>query len=122
MLSPVLATQTITRIRPAQVTNRYGDLEADWDNASSLDIVGCALHPAGTTETTDPARTAVAIRWNLFLPPGSDIVAGDRVSFDGVLYEVDGMPLAWMGASSSETTVRPAILDHIAAQLVRVEG
>ena len=122
MLSPTLATQTITRIRPAVVTNRYGDLEADWANATSLDIVGCAVHPAGTTETTDPARTAVAIRWNLFLPPDSDIVSGDRVTFDGVLYEVDGMPLAWSGASGIDTNGVFGVLDHIAAQLVRVEG
>jgi hypothetical protein len=119
MLSPTLATQTITRIRPAMVTNRYGDLEADWATATSLDIAGCAVHPAGTTETTDPARTAVAIRWNLFLSPGADIAPGDRVSFDGVLYEVDGMPLACSGPPGIDAL---GVLDHIAAQLVRVEG
>ena len=122
MLSPTLATQTITRIRPVAVTNRYGDLEADWDNATSLDIVGCAVHPAGTSEDTDPARTAVAIRWNLFLPPGSDIASGDRVTFDGTLYEVDGMPLAWSGSSGIAANGVFGVLDHIAAQLVRVEG
>jgi hypothetical protein len=113
-LSPAVADRAIVRLRAPTVTNRYGDIEADWSAATTLPITGCALQPASSTEFTDPSRTAITTRWNLFAPPGTDLRAGDRVDVDGTVYEVDGQPLEWSSPGGN--------LDHVAAVLQRVEG
>ena len=113
-LSPTLADRTIVRRRAPEIANRYGDDERNWAAAATVTIDGCALQPASTGEVTDPTRTAVTTRWNLFAPPGADLLPSDRVDVDGVTYEIDGDPQDWSAPGGR--------LDHIAAALVRVDG
>ena len=114
MLTPAVADRTITRLRAPSVANRYGDPEPDWSAATALTVAGCAVQPSGSTEFTDPTRTAVTTRWNLYAPPGTDLAAGDRVDVEGTVYEIDGEPFEWLAPGGN--------LDHVAAVLARVQG
>jgi hypothetical protein len=114
-LSPAVANRSVTRRRAPIITDpRYGDELADWANATTLVITGCALQPGPATEFTDPTRRAVTTGWALFAPPGTDLAAGDRVEVDGLTFEVDGEPADWAAPGGRA--------DHVAATLIRVEG
>jgi hypothetical protein len=115
-LSPALASRTISRRRAPEIVDpRYGDEQLDWPNAVVTVMPGLwALQPAAAGEFTDPTRTAVVTRWNLFGPPGADLRATDRVDVDGITYAVDGEPQDWQAPGGR--------LDHTVAVLVKVEG
>jgi hypothetical protein len=40
-------------------------------------------------------RDTIVSRWQLFAPDGTDLLATDRVEFQGATYEVDGEPQRW---------------------------
>lgn len=110
--------QTVTRVRAGVTTDRYNDQVVDWFTPDLLDIPGCRLQPAlgGADEaaTTVIDRDQLNKRWLLFAPPGADITGSDRIHFNGVDHEVLGDVRRWSSPSGR--------LDHIEADLLRVEG
>ena len=91
------ARDTITRLRAPLVADGYGTPASlrDWANASELDIPGCRVHPAGSSEVNAQGRETVAVALRAFAPAGADIAAGDRVEWEGATYEVEGDPQSW---------------------------
>ena len=83
--------KTVTVLRAPVV--QYGTRsERDWSQASEHRVAECALvRPTSSTDWRDPARTR-AIDKLLIAPYGSDIREGDRISYGGRTYEVDGIP------------------------------
>lgn len=64
--------------------------------AYSHDIVGCAMAPRYSTEITQPNRHGTIVGFSLFGPPGSDILAEDRIeTADGNFYNVVGEAAEW---------------------------
>ena len=112
MALPTFATDTVTVVRPASVEKR-GVSVKDWDNATTHTIAGCSFQPQTTSSGLD-TREAVIVRAKLYLPPGSDIQAGDRIEFDGERFSIDGAPL-----TKRSPTGR---LSHIIAFLVDWRG
>lgn len=51
----------------------------------------CALIPRTSSEETDGADTVV-VGYTLVAPPGTDLLATDRVRARGVMWEIDGEP------------------------------
>lgn len=82
--------KTVTVLRAPVV--QYGmRSERDWSQATSRTVRECILvRPASSTDWRDPARTR-AIDKVLIAPYGSDIREGDRISYGGRTYEVDGI-------------------------------
>jgi len=57
-------------------------------------ITGCSIQP-GTTDVDLDGRDAVLVRYNVFLPPGTRVFAGDRLFIGGQPYRVFGEPDRW---------------------------
>jgi hypothetical protein len=113
-----LGTQTVTRVRAGTVTDRYGEATRDWAAASRVQITGCAVQPAGSTENLAGGDQRITA-WHLIAPITPDILATDRIEWDGARkadgtvaqLEVDGEVGRWADP--------PA---HVEAVLRRVEG
>jgi len=113
---PSFATQSLTVVRAARVTDRYGNTALDWGDVTLTPVTGCSIQPVDSSEALSPGRDeVVGQRW-AFMPAGTDIDALDRVRLpEGgrdfeVVGEVQRMPSATGG------------LDHVYALLKRVEG
>ena len=84
---PNWATQTITRLRPTAKTSR-GSTVHDWTNPSSLVISGCSVQPTTTGLSQDGRVLGISEGLTIYCPPGSDIVAGDRIEYGGNVYTI----------------------------------
>jgi len=111
---PTWASQEITRVRPGTKTLRGSEVP-DWspDKVSELKITGCSVQPASTSLSQDGRVLGIAEGWTAYIPEGSDVLAGDRIKFDGDTYEINGEPKKWTGAFTRS---------HIQLNLVRWEG
>lgn len=111
---PSFCIQEVTRIRPATKTVR-GSVVPDWDEkkVSKVDIGGVSMQPASTSLSTDGRVLGISDRYTLFAPPDADIQAGDRIAFNGKVYEIDG-----------DVRVQPSVLnlEHIEITLRRYNG
>jgi len=109
------ATQTITRIRPGTKTVRGSEIR-DWDstNVSEKDITGCSMQPAGNTLSQDGRVLGVFDGYTCYAPIDADIQAGDRIKFNGQVYEINGEPNLWTSATGN--------LNNMLLNLVRWSG
>ena len=87
-------TDTITRIRPGTKDSR-GSTIPDWENADRLEIEGCTVQPASTGLSQDGRVLGISEGFTVYMPPGSDVQAGDRIEYEGNVYTTNGMPKTW---------------------------
>ena len=84
----------ITVVRPIpDATDSYGA-----PVISATEEFGCPgafVAPRMSEDLHDTGRAGVVVGLTLFVPFGFDVLHGDRVSVDGVLYEVEGDPADW---------------------------
>lgn len=90
---PSFATQTVTRLRPEMADDGHGNTQPDWTRVSSTPIANVVVQP-GASEENLLGRDATLIRWTVLAQAGTDILATDRISYQGVTHEVDGPPMA----------------------------
>ena len=71
------------------------------------------MQPASTSLSEDGRVLGISDLYTLFAPPESDIQTGDRISFNGKTYTIDG-----------DVRIQPAALrlDHIQVTLRRYNG
>lgn len=91
---PSFARKTVEVIRPAKAEQR-GTIVDDWKNATVHQINGCDFQKISSAVNFADQSATASVRWQLRLPPNSDIEAGDRVSVDGRTYALNGVPMAW---------------------------
>ena len=91
---PSWANDTVTRLRPTIVTQRGSEIP-DFSNPDRLNIEGCSMQPSGTSLTQDGRVQGTAEGYTCYLPPGADIMAGDRIQYDGAIYTIMGEPKTW---------------------------
>jgi hypothetical protein len=90
---PSFASDTVTRVRPVWTTDARGTRRPDYGPAAGrVALAGCLVQPGASQEVLDNRVGAVAVRWSVFMPAGTDIEASDGVEVDGRLYAVDGEP------------------------------
>jgi hypothetical protein len=94
--------ETVGVIRPTVETDRYGDVTTVYGDVVTQEIEHCAFDPGGTSEVLD-GRMAVITRPTLYLPPGADVRASDRVVVRGRTYDVGGEPAVWTNPYSATT-------------------
>lgn len=111
---PSFCTQEITRIRPGTKVLR-GSTVFDWSESAvtKLVIKGCSVQPAATTLSQDGRVLGISEQLTAYLPEGTDVKAGDRILFDGEVYEINGEPKKWTAART---------LSNIQLTLTRWEG
>lgn len=95
---PSWCRQTITRIRPGAKTSR-GSTIPDWDNVSELVINNCSVQPASTGLSQDGRVLGISEGYTVYLQPGTDVRAGDRIGFEGRIYTINGEPKVWQSAT-----------------------
>lgn len=105
-LSFMDATVTVSR---APLANERGAQVPDWARARSHAVKGCLVTAAATSQDRDGRVVQVHDRLTLRAPYGSDIRAGDRVTVDGTVYEVDGDPLNAKSPTGRASTMRCAL-------------
>lgn len=111
---PSFCKESITRIRPGTKTLRGSEVP-DWSESkvNTLTISGCSIQPATTSLSMDGRVLAINEQMTAFLPEGSDVLAGDRIVYNGETYEINGEPKRWTGAVN---------LSNIQLNLTRWEG
>lgn len=102
MALPSWANDTVTRLRPAAKDVR-GSTVYDWSNPDQLIITGCSVQPAGTSLTQDGRVQGITDGYTCYLPPGSDVCAGDRIRYDGHDYTINGEPREWRSPTGRVT-------------------
>jgi hypothetical protein len=85
------ARQTVTRLRAAETTDRYGNTDRDdWTAPDTLDVSPVTVEPIAGSETFDSAGGRLHTRWLLHADADADIATGDRIDWQGVTYDIDG--------------------------------
>jgi len=105
--------QTVTRIRPGVKRQRGSDVP-DWNNTEQLVVAGCSVQPAGTSLSQDGRVLGVSDGYTVYMPPDTDVQAGDRIVYDGDTYTINGRPRKWKSATGR--------LDHIMISIERWTG
>ncbi|AYN57660.1 head-to-tail stopper [Arthrobacter phage Kepler] len=108
---PSFATQQITVVRPAWVTDGRGVRKPDYGDAAARTVVpGCSVQPGASPELVQPGRTTATIRFTVLAPPSVVVESADGVEYRGRLYAVDGEPLPWESPTGA--------LDHVGLFLI----
>jgi hypothetical protein len=102
---------TVVRVRAPLITGYGGQEKRDWPNAARTTI-RANVQPDRTVELNDQRQTTVT-RWRLFCGPAEEIVATDRVEWDGRTLEVDGDVELWKrsGAPHHQEAVLRGVSD-----------
>lgn len=80
---------SVTVIRPAVKAVR-GSTVPDWDNATEHELKRVQVTAASTSQDRDGRVVNVAQGRTLRAMYDADVQPGDRIRFDGEVYEVDG--------------------------------
>lgn len=83
---------TFIRLRAPLGPDEYGTPDAlrDWSKAKTAVITGCLVVPAGSSESANENREAITDQLKVFAPAGTDLLGSDRISYEGVFYEMVG--------------------------------
>lgn len=112
---PSFATDSVVRVRPVWTTDARGTRRPDYGAAAGrLTVTGCLVQPGASVEVLENRVGAVAVRWSVFMPAGTDIEASDAVEVDGRLYAVDGEPARHRSPTGA--------LSHVLALLIDWKG
>lgn len=89
-----LLVHDVTIITPGTTTDAYGDTQPDWTTSTTSTVKGW-LAQTSSIENLD-GRDATITTLALTLPAAAPIGPRDRVSIDGIVYELTGAPIsAW---------------------------
>lgn len=91
-----------------------GTIVPDWENATTLDIPGCSVQPAGTSLSQDGRILGISDGMTAYLPADADVQSGDHIQYENKVYTIMGDPRVWPSASGT--------LDHIELNLERWSG
>lgn len=92
--------QTIVIVRAAALAEQSGSsaVQRDWANATRTTVAGVNLQPKRSVDSGDSSGVDASGQWELFSRWAGgklDILATDRVEYDGMVFEVDGFPEHW---------------------------
>ena len=91
---PSWANDSITIQRPATTTSR-GSTIFDWTNVTETSVSGCSVQPAATSLSQDGRVLGISDGLTAYVPPETDVQAGDRIVFNGGTYTINGEPRVW---------------------------
>jgi hypothetical protein len=104
----------IIRLRAVLISDGHGNTVPDWSQPpDELGIGNCSVQPAATQEVLT-SRDTVMDQWTVYAPRFADVLATDRVRWNGIDYEVMGQPAAWDSPTGG--------LSHIQFLMQRWEG
>jgi len=103
---PSFATQSVAILRATTTEDAHGNEVPDWANPAVTVVQGCSVQPL-TSDEVNRSRDAVMGSVRVFMPPGVDVLASDRLRLAGTGgdYEIVGEPLRWPSPTGG--------LDHV---------
>ena len=106
---PSFCRDVVTVLR-APLAERRGSMVRDWRSATEHTIAGCSLQEgSSSTEFGGAQRDSTDSDATLYLPPGADIAAGDRVTMGSRRWEVSGVPQSIRSATGNVSHVRATL-------------
>lgn len=91
---PSFCTQTIVRRRASTKESR-GSKILDWSNCTTSTINASSVQPSGGTIDVNGRVLGITDSYNVYVNLDADIHAGDRIEFNGQIYDVDKEPGIW---------------------------
>jgi hypothetical protein len=110
---------TVTVVRAPLVTDRYGNSEKNWANATRRTTKGWvsqqgAVGRPASLENIE-GREAEVSSWMVYFMPGEDVTPYDRIEWEGKSFEVEG-------PTNPAYSARTRKVHHIEARIRAVEG
>ena len=103
------ANETVEVLRGVDVVER-GTTRTRWDAPAVHPVPGCSVQPASGAEVLG-GREAIATKWLLFAPEGTDLKDSDRVRFAGDVYSIVGS-VQRHASPSGRLDYVSAVLEH----------
>lgn len=98
--------QVVEHLRPGTRADTYGDVVADWSAPTRTRLPGARVEVRRSSDRRDGGRDVTDTDARLFVRGAPAIRPGDRVSVDGEIFEVDGVPVVhFSGRRPVYTTV-----------------
>lgn len=113
MIGGIVARFTLQRERPARVSDGHGGFENDFTDVPLVPLSGWSVDAGATIEDTQN-RDGELIQFTVRGPIDSDVQSGDRITYDGDQYQIEGAPMKQPGPSSRTS--------HVTLLLKRWEG
>ena len=110
---PSFCSQTVDIVRAKKTKTVRGSDVPDWSDTVTTTVTGCSVQPASSSLSLDGRVLGVTDAWTAYVPAGTDVKAGDHVTYQGNTYEIQGEPRVWTGSFN---------MSHIQLNLVRWEG
>ena len=108
MAIPSWCNQTITILRPSVTTSRGSEVY-DWSNPIIQEINNCSVQPSSTGLSQDGRVLGISEGYTVYLPPDTDVRAGDKIEFEGDAYTIMGEPKPWMSATGQVSHIQLSI-------------
>ena len=106
-----LMCHDLTVVYPGSATDRYGNVGKSWASGTRLEVRG-RITQRRREENRDGRETGVT-EWVVYLPPGTPVSTLDRIEWEGLAFEVNGVPHRAFGRHQEH---------HIELHVDRVEG
>ncbi|MFI0406586.1 head-tail adaptor protein [Actinomadura sp. 3N508] len=110
-----IVTDLVTIVRAAKAVGYGNNTTLDWGPAAARTTVEACVQPAGAGESTNGGADRVSTRIQVFLHPGTDVTATDRIEWDDQLWRIDGTPAVWPDPTGGSE-------HHIEVTATRVTG
>lgn len=91
---PSFCSQSITRLRAGQKEVR-GTKIPDWNHPTTLTLSPVSVQPSASSVSLDGRVLGVTDSYTVYCNPDSDVIAGDRIIFENITYQVDEEPRTW---------------------------
>lgn len=108
MAIPSWCDQEVTILRPGTTISR-GSTVYDWSSPQSWVVGNCSVQPASTGLSQDGRVLGISEGFTVYLPPGTDVKAGDRVVFEDETYTIIGKPKPWKSATGRVSHIQLSI-------------
>lgn len=107
-------SDTVTIVSaPLVADDRYGAMRRDWDDATRVDVYGCAVQPSVIDEATVD-REQQRQQLKVFMPAPTmhnptEVNDFDRIEWNGDTYDVIGRPIVWCDDSGDTNHIRVTV-------------
>lgn len=108
---PSFCNQSITRRRAGTKDSR-GSIIQDWNNYEDIIISPCSVQPAGGSIDVDGRVLGLTDSYNVYVNEDADVHAGDRIIFNGNVYDVDKEPGIWQSPTGRVSSKQFSITMH----------
>lgn len=110
MPMPRWALVAVTIERPGARESR-GTTVPDWSKKTEREVNGCWVGNASTSSDSSDEGRAANMRLTLYAPPGTDVRRGDRVTYGGRRYAIDGEPIEYPSPFGGTDHIECALVD-----------